>query len=244
MQQAGTLKTLWHLVAARVRGATHKERLESFYSGQATGYDDFRNKLLHGRREMIEALPIPTGGTWVDIGAGTGANAEFLGDRISLLKQIYQVDLCGPLLNLARERAAKRGWTNVATVEADATRYEPPQPVDLVTFSYSLTMIPDWFSAIENALRMLQPGGAIGVVDFYVSRKYPDAGRTQHGWGTRTFWSTWFAFDNVFLSGDHLPFLEQKFETLRLEERRGKVPFMPVAKAPYYIYLGRKADRL
>ena len=53
-------------------------------------------------------------------------------------------------------------------------RVEPPEaPVDVVTFSYSLTMIPDWFAAIENALRMLRPGGQIGVVDFYVSRKYP-----------------------------------------------------------------------
>jgi S-adenosylmethionine-diacylgycerolhomoserine-N-methlytransferase len=240
MQQIGTLKTLWHLLAARVRGTTHQERLESFYSGQADGYDDFRRKLLHGRREMIEALPIAAGGAWVDIGAGTGANAEFLGDRIALLKQVYQVDLCGPLLKVARDRAAERGWSNVATVEADATSYVPPQPVDLVTFSYSLTMIPDWFAAIENAFRMLKPGGTIGVVDFYVSRKYPEAKHVRHRWSTRVFWSTWFAFDNVFLSGDHLPFLERRFETLRLEERRGKVPFLPLARAPYYIYLGRK----
>jgi len=30
--------------------------------------------------------------------------------------------------------------------------------------------IPDWFLAIDNALRILKPGGIIAVVDFYVSR--------------------------------------------------------------------------
>ena len=35
--------------------------------------------------------------------------------------------------------------------------------VDVVTFSYALTMIPDWRAAIRNAFRMLKPGGRIGV---------------------------------------------------------------------------------
>ena len=51
---------------------------------------------------------------------------------------------------------------------ADATRFRPPEgAADVVTFSYSLTMIPDWFAALENAAAMLKPGGTIGVVDFY-----------------------------------------------------------------------------
>ena len=31
-------------------------------------------------------------------------------------------------------------------------------------FSYTLSMIPDWFAALENARRLLKPGGTIGVV--------------------------------------------------------------------------------
>lgn len=239
----GTAKTLWHLLAARVRGNSHKERLESFYSGQATGYDEFRHRLLHGRRELIQSLPLTRGAVWVDLGAGTGANAEFLGERIHQLGHVYQVDLCAPLLEIATQRAATHNWRNVLPIEADATRFHPPELADVVTFSYSLTMIPDWFAAIEAAVRMLKPGGVIGVVDFYVSRKFPEAGHARHSWARRTFWSLWFAADNVMLSGDHLAFLERHFETVRLEEHLGKVPFLPLIKTPYYLFIGQKGLR-
>ena len=44
----------------------------------------------------------------------------------------------------------------------------------------------------------------------------------------------------MFLSPDHLPFLQAHFEALILEERLGKVPYMLGLKAPHYIFVGRK----
>jgi S-adenosylmethionine-diacylgycerolhomoserine-N-methlytransferase len=146
-------------------------------------------------------------------------------------------------LEVARQRAKVSGWSNVEAVEADATTFRPREELaDVVTFSYSLTMIPDWFAAIENARAMLKPGGVIGVVDFYVSRKYAGNGHARHGWFTRTFWPTWFAMDNVFPSPDHVPFLQRNFETLRFEEHRTKVPYMPLARVPYFLFVGQKAE--
>ena len=52
--------------------------------------------------------------------------------------------------------------------------------MDVVTFSYSLTMIPNWFQALERAYAALKPGGMIGVVDFYISRKWPAPGMRRH----------------------------------------------------------------
>jgi S-adenosylmethionine-diacylgycerolhomoserine-N-methlytransferase len=101
-------------------------------------------------------------------------------------------------------------------------------------------MIPDWFSAIENGLRMLKPGGLIGVVDFYVSRKHPADGLRRHGWFTRTFWPSWFAMDNVFPCPDHLPYLRSHCESVWLVESRSKVPYLPVIRAPFYQFIGRK----
>ena len=235
------LRTLWNLVMHRTRGATHQERLDSFYSGQATGYDDFRRRMLHGRQEMIQSVPFPEGGVWVDLGAGTGENAEHLGENLARLGHMYQVDLSISLLEQATKRVEHRGWTNVTPVCHDATTYVPPEgAADVVTFSYSLTMIPDWFRAVDQAYAMLKPGGTIGIVDFYVARKYPAVGRKQHAWSTRSFWPLWFASDNVFLSGDHVPYLQNKFETVQLEERRGKIPYLPLVRVPHYIFIGRK----
>ena len=232
---------LYHLVVKPVRGSTHGARLESFYAGQAGAYDAFRQRLLQGRQELWQAIREPEQAVWVDLGGGTAANLDYLGDRLRGLRQAYVVDLSPSLLAVARARIGQREWTNVQVVEADATTFQPTeQQADVVTCSYSLTMIPDWFAAIENAWSMLRPGGLIGVVDFYVSRKYPADGQRRHGGWTRSFWPVWFARDNVFLSPDHLPFLQRRFEAVHCAECRAKLPYLPLARVPYYVFVGRK----
>ncbi len=170
------LRVLYHIVAKPVRGQDHAARLESFYSGQAEAYDDFRRRLLLGREAMYRSIPVPEDGVWVDLGGGTGANFEPIAAELHKARKLYVIDLCDSLLAVARKRCEARGWTNVEAVSADATTFRPSAAeADVVTFSYSLTMIPDWFAAIDNALAMLRPGGTIGVTDFYVARKYPAA---------------------------------------------------------------------
>lgn len=235
------LKILYHLALRPVRGKDHAARMESFYSGQADAYDDFRKRLLHGREELFQKIDVPEGGVWVDLGGGTGANMEFIAEAVPRLSKVYVVDLASSLLNVARERFEKRGWTHAEAIEADATQWQPPEgAADVVTFSYSLTMIPDWFSAIENALRMLKPGGKIGVVDFYVARKHAAENMQRHSWFTRSFWPVWFASDNVFPSTDHLPFLQSHLATEWCRESRSKVPYIPLIRTPFYQFIGSK----
>ncbi len=235
------MRVLYHMLFTRGSGRSHAERMESFYGAQAKDYDDFRKRLLTGREEMYAAVPVPRDGVWVDMGGGTGWNIENLADSIDQIGKIYVVDLAESLLKVADDRFQQRGWDNVETVIGDATKFRPPEgPADVVTFSYSLTMIPDWFAAIDNALNMLRPGGVIGVVDFYVSRKYPEEGLRRHRWFTRNFWPTWFATDNVFPSSEHLPYLRHGFECSDLLESRCKIPYVPFIRMPYYRFVGRK----
>jgi S-adenosylmethionine-diacylgycerolhomoserine-N-methlytransferase len=240
MSWRADLAVLRHLLFPANRGATHAERLSDFYGAQAEGYDGYRRRLLHGREELLASLPFPTGGVWVDIGAGTGSNAEALGGRLAGLRRALLVDVCPPLLNLARRRILDRGWENVEAVAADAEQFRSPEPADVVTFSYSLTMIPDWFRALDRAFDALKPGGWIGVVDFTVSRKWPAQGLRRHPGWIRALWPPAFAWDNVFLSTDHLPYLRYRFRQERLEERVGSVPFLPWVRSPWYLFIGRK----
>ncbi|MDB4671401.1 class I SAM-dependent methyltransferase [Mariniblastus sp.] len=236
------MKVLYHLALKPVRGKSHAERMENFYGGQADAYDDFRKRLLKGREDLLESVhPADDGGVWVDMGGGTGSNVALLDDRVKDFKKIYVVDLASSLLEVAQKRFDEKGWSNVKPIEADATKFKPEEGfADIVTFSYSLTMIPDWFAAMENAVRILKPGGKIAVVDFFVSRKYPADGRARHSWFTRSFWPVWFAGDNVFPSPDHVPFLHHYFEPNRYEERKCKIPYMPLLRMPYYLFVGTK----
>jgi S-adenosylmethionine-diacylgycerolhomoserine-N-methlytransferase len=238
---AGDLAVIRQLLRGEPRHGEHKERLERFYGPQADAYDRFRERLLHGRKELIDSLPVPDGAHVVELGGGTGRNLEFFGERLSRFASVTLVDLCPSLLARARARCDAMGWSTVRCIEADATRFGPAHPVDAVYLSYSLTMIPDWFAAVDNAIAMLKPGGVIGVVDFYVSRKHPPHGLRRHGLFDRTFWPLWFGHDGVRPNPDHLPYLLARTMQVSLTESRARVPYLPGLRCPHYRYVGRKA---
>jgi S-adenosylmethionine-diacylgycerolhomoserine-N-methlytransferase len=233
------LRILWHLLRGLPPAATHAEQLERFYAPQAGRYDAFRERLLNGRENLVSKLDLHAGERVIELGAGTGRNAEYYGPQVPQLESLTLVDLCPSLLAKARERVVK--WPNAEAIEADVTIWEPTLQADKVYFSYALTMIPDWFLAIDNAIKMLRPGGLLGVVDFYVSRNRPSSGLVRHPLWQRSFWPMWFGHDGVNLSPDHLPYLRSKLSTVALEEHLGAVPFLPGLKVPYYVFVGRKA---
>jgi S-adenosylmethionine-diacylgycerolhomoserine-N-methlytransferase len=236
--RAADLRILLSLLRGLPRRGSQAERLEAFYGPQADRYDSFRERLLAGRRELIALLAPPDGAHVVELGGGTGQNLDFFGDRLGRMGSVEVVDLCPSLLAQARQRTA--GRPNIRVVEADATTYRPAAPVDCVYLSYSLTMIPDWRAAMENAVAMLRPGGILGVVDFYVSAASPEPGLTRHGAFTRNFWPRWFAHDAVHPSPDHLARLRALMPDHVLQERRAPVPYLPGLRVPYYLFVGRR----
>ena len=140
-----------------------------------------------------------------------------------------------PLLAIARERVCRLrpgGARNVRLIEADITDYRPAIAPHCVVFSYALTMVAQWRRALDNAIAVLRPGGVLAVVDFYL----PERG----GWGNG-LWRRWFAHDGVWLSCEHLPYLRDRLQIEACEERRGALPYLPGARVPYYLFIGRKA---
>jgi S-adenosylmethionine-diacylgycerolhomoserine-N-methlytransferase len=236
-------RVILRLLRGQPRSGSHADRLEGFYAPQAAHYDRFREKLLHGRRELVERLAPGPGQTVVELGGGTGRTAEFFGPRLATLGRLELVDLCPSLLAQARARCASWPGT-VRVVQADATTYRPEWGsklgVDCVYFSYSLTMIPDWRRALNNAIRMLRPGGLLGVVDFHVPAGSAPGGRGLQGWLARQFWPAWFGHDGVRLSPDHLPEMLRRTDPVHCESRTAPVPYLPGLEAPYYLYVGRK----
>jgi S-adenosylmethionine-diacylgycerolhomoserine-N-methlytransferase len=238
MVNASDARVLWALLRGQSRRGSHAERLQAFYAPQASRYDYFRERLLHGRRELIADLAPTPGARVVELGAGTGRNLDFFGDRLATFGHVDLVDLCPALLAQARTRTA--AMRNVAVVEADVTDWRPDEPVDVVYFSYALTMIPDWRGAIDNAIAMLRPGGRLGVVDFYVSMAAGGPGRVRHGLPTRVFWPRWFGHDGVHLDPAHLAYLMARLPDHSLHEKRAPVPYLPGLRVPHYRFVGRK----
>lgn len=139
---------------------------------------------------------------------------------------VYLVDLSTSLCEVARQRFAALGWKNVKVICEDArsfdlSKYEESYTaksyddeeqkggVDVLTMSYSLSMIPDYYSVVDSLTSLLSPDGIIGVCDFYVQNQADLQGRNYIGglmnrhctWVSRTFWRTWFELDRVNLEG-------------------------------------------
>jgi len=115
----GDLRILYHMAVRPVRGKSHAERMDNFYSGQAADYDDFRRRLLRGREDLWQKMlqGAPYNDTiWMDMGGGTGSNLHFFGEAIDRLQKVYVVDLAGSLLSCrqahSRERLEKRRYRN------------------------------------------------------------------------------------------------------------------------------------
>ena len=225
-------KTLWRLARGAPAGKNHADRLERFYRPQAESYDAFRDRLLQGRAELIELLAPPDGALIVELGAGTGNNARHFGAQLARFETVELVDLCPALLEQARERWAHE--PRVRVIEADATHYRPSRPADRVYLSYSLTMMPEWRAALENAVAMLKPGGILGVVDFELPRGDCLAERCAC-----EFWRRWFAHDGVYLNRAHVEVMQSLTETVSLRESNAALPYLPGLRVPYYIYVGR-----
>ncbi len=228
------------IVGSLIRGrkGDSPASLDAFYGPQAFLYDSFRERLLAGRSDLIERLDPRSGEYWIELGAGTGYNVEFFGDRATALERIDMVDICRPLLEVARRRSER--WPCAHVIRADACTYRPPRPADVVYLSYSLSMMRQWRQALDNAIDILRPGGRIGVVDFFVSARRPGPDRARHGPFTRTFWPLWFARDGVRLDPAIPDYLLDRLQDPRLTEGRAAVPYLPGLKVPYFILTGRR----
>lgn len=118
---------------------------------------------------------------------------------LTFFDAIYLIDLCEPLLNVARERFSKLGCSNVHILYQDASQFSLPEEgwtevtmpnnsLTFVTFSYSLSMvgiqihnfwttltlnqIPEFFPVIDRINDLVcSETGLISVVDFYTSGK-------------------------------------------------------------------------
>lgn len=224
---AADTRVLLRLLRGQPDQGSHAERLQAFYAPQADRYDAFRARLLHGREELIARLDLRPGMRVAELGCGTGSSLDVIGPALESLAHYDMVDLCPALLVQARRRAGS--WHNIVVHEADATNWRPSQLSDRVLISYALTMIPDWRMAIDNAKAMLAPGGRIGIVDFHL----PPGRRMNE------FWRRWFAHDGVHLSDQHLSCLREHFPLHWVGERSARIPYLPIATAPYYLFVGK-----
>jgi S-adenosylmethionine-diacylgycerolhomoserine-N-methlytransferase len=188
--------------------------MDAIYAWQRHTYDATRKFFLFGRDRLIATLDVPGGGTVLEVGCGTGRNLIQVARRYPTAR-LFGFDISEAMLETARKSIARAGLSDRITLkQADATNFDAtalfgPAQFDRVFFSYTLSMIPDWKTALMQGAKAT--GGSMHVVDF---------GQLE-GW-PRTFKTMLFAWLDSF-DVEPRAILPAYIETLGL-----KVSFQPL----------------
>lgn len=117
------------------------------------------------RKKAVAALNLQPGKTVVEIGCGTGLNFSLLQRAVGENGTIIGVDLTEAMLDAARQRCERNGWSNVELIHSDAADYEFPAGINGVISTFALTLSPDYDEVIRRSATALAPGGRCVIAD-------------------------------------------------------------------------------
>jgi SAM-dependent methyltransferase len=111
---------------------------------------------------LLAAARLSEGDRVLDIGCGCGATTLMAAGSIGDAGSVVGVDISGPMLDLARQRAAEAGISNAAFVHADAqTHAFEMGSVDLVISRFGTMFFANPDAAFANIATALRPAGRL-----------------------------------------------------------------------------------
>lgn len=110
---------------------------------------------------------VTSGGTWADLGAGTGAFTLALAELVGPTGEVIAVDRDGGALR-ELERSVPQGGATVRTMSADFTKPIELTPLDGIVMANSLHFVKDKDKKSVLALvrAMLRPSGRLLLVEY------------------------------------------------------------------------------
>jgi demethylmenaquinone methyltransferase / 2-methoxy-6-polyprenyl-1,4-benzoquinol methylase len=179
-----------------MKGTTRPSRDSAQFAGQVNrmfdriaGHYDLLNSLMtaglhHSWRERAaDRAELSAGDSVLDVCCGTGDLSLELAKRVSPGGNVVGCDFSEPMLDLAREKAARRGVEGVRFEWADALRlpYDAGR-FDAATIGFGVRNFADRDRGLSEVTRVLEPGGRLVVLEFTEPRRPPFS----------TFYSLWF----------------------------------------------------
>lgn len=116
---------------------------------------------------LIRSLSPVAGESWLDIGTGRGAVIDQISGSIGSAGRILGTDISTGMINLMQKHINAKKYSNV-TVQADNAQ-DPQLPIeffDTISSSLVLFFLPDPLLALQRWIRLLLPGGRIGITTF------------------------------------------------------------------------------
>jgi phosphatidylethanolamine/phosphatidyl-N-methylethanolamine N-methyltransferase len=141
--------------------------VEAVYSRIAKVYDLTFGPTLHpGRLQAIQRMDIQSAERVLEVGVGTGINLSLYPKNCS----VTGIDFSAPMLEIARERAARKEVQNVRLLQMDAADMKfADNSFDIVYAPYVISVVPDPVTVAREMHRVCRPGGRIIVLNHFLS---------------------------------------------------------------------------
>ena len=155
-------------------GASALKATQDAYSRWAPVYDlvfdlPFHPGRLAAARAAAEAAG--KGGAVLVVGVGTGLELPLLPRDLA----VTGVDISAPMLKIARDRVARRGLTQVKSLQAmdaGALAFAGPE-FDVALAPYVMSVVPDPSLALDEMWRVLKPGGSLVLMNHFAAERGP-----------------------------------------------------------------------
>jgi ubiquinone/menaquinone biosynthesis C-methylase UbiE len=137
---------------------------DSVAAGWKTWWPTIENGARHVSRRLIELVDVRPGQRLLDIATGIGEPALSAASVVGPAGRVVATDLSSAMLDIARERAAAQGLTNVEFLQADAERLDfPDGSFDAVLCRWGLDDLPNPSETLRTIRRLLTPTGAFAA---------------------------------------------------------------------------------
>jgi SAM-dependent methyltransferase len=141
-------------------GAPDRQRSLERYGAMAAKYHQRTASGDGYRRQAVARLAPRPGEVILDVGCGTGLNFKAIQDAIGPGGRLIGIELNPRMLDVARARIDRHGWTNVELLEADVAEARIPATPDgtLLCAVHDVMRSP---AALANVLDHLREGARI-----------------------------------------------------------------------------------
>ena len=145
--------------------------IEEMFNKISSIYDFLNNIFSFGlhrfwKRKLLEVLNPTFGEKWIDLCCGTGDMSILLARYMNSSENIIGIDSASQALLVARERSQQNyssiEWINGDALETNLTSHQ----FDGLLMAYGLRNLSSPCAGLEEAFRILKPGGRAGILDF------------------------------------------------------------------------------
>jgi ubiquinone/menaquinone biosynthesis C-methylase UbiE len=143
-------------------------RVVRLFDEMAEDYDEsgvaFFRPIARGLVDLLAPAP---GERLVDVGCGRGAVTFAVAGSVGETGRVTAVDIAPAMVELTRRQAEDLGLAQVRTAVVSADDLGLPEAsADIVASSLVLFFAPDPFATLRSWIRLLVPGGRIGIATF------------------------------------------------------------------------------